>query len=38
MHVRMVDPARVVGYVGALNADEYLPVQQGLAVLFGLAE
>lgn len=36
MHVRTVDPARVVGYVGELTADEYTPIKQGLAVLFGL--
>lgn len=38
MHVRTVDPVRIVGYVGKLNADEMRPLQQGLGVLFGLAE
>ena len=38
MHVRTVDPVRVVGYVGELNADELRPLQRGLGVLFGLEE
>ena len=36
MHVRTVDPVRVVGYVGELNFDEWRDVQRGLALLFGL--
>lgn len=36
MHVRTVDPVRIVGFVGTLNADEMRPLQQGLSVLFGL--
>lgn len=36
MHVRTVDPARVVGYVGELNGEELGDVQRGLALLFGL--
>lgn len=38
MHVRTVDPRRVLGYVGELSADEYTPVREGLAVLFGLRD
>ncbi len=38
MHVRTIDPARVVGYIGELSADEYTPIQRGLSVLFGLGE
>ncbi len=37
MHVRTVDPARVVGYVGTLDEDEYQPVSRGLGVLLGLS-
>ena len=37
MHVRTVDPARVIGYVGSLEASEYEPVSRGLGVLLGLA-
>ena len=36
MHVRSVDPRRVVGYVGDLNENEYRAVGQGLRALFGL--
>lgn len=36
MHVRTVDPKRVLGYVGKLSVDEYAPIQKGLAVMFGL--
>ncbi len=36
MHVRTVDPARVLGYVGSLEASECEPVSRGLGVLLGL--
>lgn len=35
MHVRTVDPTRVLDYVGELNTDEYVPIWAGLGVLFG---
>lgn len=36
MHVRTVDPTRIMGYVGELNDEEYIPIKQGIAILFGL--
>ena len=36
MHVRAVDPVRVVGYVGELDDAELQGLRLGLAVFFGL--
>lgn len=36
LHVRSIDPKRVLGYVGSLEAGEYEPVSRGLGVLLGL--
>lgn len=36
MQVRVVEPVRVVGYVGELNDAEMMGIKQGLAAFFGL--
>ncbi len=36
LHVRSIDPKRVLGYVGSLEASEYEPVSRGLGVLLGI--
>jgi len=36
MHIRSIDPARVVRAVGRLNAEELAPLERGVLALIGL--
>ncbi len=37
MHLRSVDPQRIIRFIGTLNADELELIQKGLEELFGFA-